>query len=186
MTEMEIRRLLRTSPKQAHQILINEYGNYVYTVVWDKLRNCASREDVEECVSDIFAEIFLHCNPDSEGSLKGYIGTVARRMAINRFYQISGKSYRTFSLEEKNILEIPADITPEQEYERTELRKILLEKIHQLGEPDASIIIQKYYYLRNSGEIAKSLSISPANVRMRLTRAVRKLKALLKEEDIDF
>ncbi len=186
MTETEIRRLLRTSSKQAHQALISEYGNYVYTVVWDKLRNCAAREDAEECVSDIFAEIFLHCNSDSEGSLKGYIGTVARRMAINRFYQISGKAHRTVSLEEENIPEIPSDITLEQEYEKAELRQILLEKIHQLGEPDASIMIQKYYYLRNSGEIAKSLSISPANVRMRLTRAVRKLKIMLKEEDIDF
>ena len=56
------------------------------------------------------------------------------------------------------------------------LRQLLLRKITELGEPDTSILIQKYYYDRNSREIAKLTGLTPAAVRQRCTRAVKRLK----------
>jgi len=54
-----------------------------------------------------------------------------------------------------------------------------MSKIKELGEPDSTIILQKYYYDRSSGEIAELLSMKAATVRMRAARALDKLRALL-------
>ena len=61
---------------------------------------------------------------------------------------------------------------------------IILEKIAELGEPDSTIIIQKYYYGRTSKEISEMLSITPEHIRVRNSRAVRKLKDMLEHEGI--
>lgn len=60
----------------------------------------------------------------------------------------------------------------------------MIEKINELGEPDSTIIIQKYYYNRSSSEIAKLLSMKSSAVRMRCGRAMKKLRKKLEEADI--
>ncbi|MBR3282783.1 MAG: sigma-70 family RNA polymerase sigma factor [Ruminococcus sp.] len=54
-----------------------------------------------------------------------------------------------------------------------------MDAIKSLGEPDSTILIQKYYYDRNSREIGKLLSMKPATVRMRSKRAAEKLREIL-------
>ena len=54
-----------------------------------------------------------------------------------------------------------------------------MDALKSLGEPDSTILIQKYYYDRNSREIGKLLSMKPATVRMRSKRAAEKLREIL-------
>ena len=61
----------------------------------------------------------------------------------------------------------------------------MLDKIEELGEPDSTIIIQKFYYNRTSTEIAKMLSMNSAAVRMRCTRALKRLKTELTKVGIE-
>lgn len=183
MTEQELRSLLQKSKKEGHRAVFQQYGNYVYAIVYSKLRSCATHEDIEECVSDVFAEIFMHLDTDHEGSLQGYIGIVAKRTAINAYHRLSGKSCMMISLDDENLPPIRTEEDVAQDYENKTMRALLLDKIKALGEPDSSIIIQKYFYRRNSGQIAKMLSLSPATVRKRCERAIKKLKSTLSEED---
>ena len=60
----------------------------------------------------------------------------------------------------------------------------LLEKIKMLGKPNSDIIIQKYYFGRNSFEIAKILKMNPVTVRSSLRRSMKKLKKFLSDMDI--
>ena len=48
--------------------------------------------------------------------------------------------------------------------------------IDSLGEPDSVIIMQKYYFGRSSKEISEIVSLSPAAVRVRCGRAVKRLR----------
>ncbi|MBR1723962.1 MAG: hypothetical protein IJ723_02940, partial [Ruminococcus sp.] len=143
MTGTEYGELCRQSPDKAYQTLFDEYCNYVYAVVYSKLRDCAAREDIEECVSDIFAEIYTKYDIDSgfEGDMRGYIGTVAKRRAVNSYHQLSAHG-TTASLDEEDAPEPADDRDPEEERRQAELSRMLLEKILSLGEPDSTIVIQ--------------------------------------------
>ena len=157
MTEPELRSLLRKSKKDGHRAVFDQYSNYVYAVVYSKLRNCAKREDIDDTVSDIFAEIFQNLDAGREGSLQGYISIVAKR------------------------IKSPAPLCA---YEKKLIRTKLLENIDKLGEPDATIIMQKYFCRKSAGQIADMLSMSASAVRKRSERAVKRLKQMLSEEDL--
>lgn len=186
MTDTEYRELFNRSPQLAQNILFDEYFAYVYTIVFSKLRSCAPKEDIEECVSDVFADIFAYFDrsSDREGNIKGIIGTVASRRAINMYHSISSKSGRTVSMEEgaADYITDSADLT--RNAERGELRTTLLRLIDELGEPDSVMILQKYYYGMNSREIAETNGSKPSAVRVRLSRAMKKLKEKLEALDI--
>ena len=56
--------------------------------------------------------------------------------------------------------------------------------IRSLGEPDSTIVIQKFYYNKNSSQIAGLLSMKPSAVRMRVKRAAARLRKALAERGI--
>ena len=182
MTDKEYERLFARSPQEAQNVLFDQYFNYVYTIVFNKLRSCAAKEDIEECVSDVFADIFAYFADGSKQNenLKGFISTVA----INMFHSLTSKSGRTVSLEEEDTENLRDDTDIAQNAERAELRRTLLRLVDELGEPDSTIIIQKYYYGMNSKEIAETVSLEPAAVRVRCSRAIKRLKDKLAELDI--
>ena len=165
--------------------LFDTYCNYVYTIVFNRLRSCAGLEDIEECVCDVFAEVYLHYDSEKAagGSIQGFIGTVARRRASAYFRRAAASGKAAVSDEELlNAADPGTDI--EGEIESRELHSILLDRIEELGEPDSTIIMQKYYYGRTADEIAGMTSLTPENVRVRSGRAVRKLREMLEKAGI--
>ncbi len=178
MTEAELRTLVRRSEREGFRAVYQEYKGYVYTIIWNRIGACASREDAEEAVSDVFADVFRSFDSIREGSLQGYIGTLARRTAIDRFRRLSSRP-EAVSLDEDESPDLPDDTDIPAAQERAELRQRLLACIESLGQPDASIILEKYYYDRSYAEIARHLRMQPAAVRMRAGRALKRLKRLL-------
>ena len=64
MTSRELTALMEKSPVSCHKALVKEYGRYVYAIAYNKLRGCGTNEDIEECVSDVFAALFMQCEYD--------------------------------------------------------------------------------------------------------------------------
>lgn len=180
MTGTEYCILYEKSPDKAYRALFEEYCGYVHTVVYNKLRSCGTKEDIEECVSDIFADIFFNYDTSVRysGDLQGYIGTVAKRRAINMYHSLTSKYGRTVSSDDEDFGEIKSDTDMEADSDNAELREIILGSVNALGEPDSTIIIQKFYYNRTSQEIGEMLSMKASAVRMRCGRAIKKLEKI--------
>lgn len=182
MSEHEIKLMLQKSKNDGFKALFDEYWSYVYTIVYNTLRGMASRSDIEDCTADVLSDVALSYNADHAGSLKAYIGTSAKRRAIDMKRSISSK--KNVPLNDEGSPELPSDVDLEAQAERSSISAILLRKIEELGEPDSSIIIQKYFYDRSSAETAKVLGMNPITVRSRLHRALKKLKAAFADMDI--
>ncbi|MDE6731135.1 MAG: sigma-70 family RNA polymerase sigma factor [Oscillospiraceae bacterium] len=181
MTEQEVRCLLKEQPEKGERELFDMYYNYVYAIVCHRLYNVGSREDMEECVIDCFVEVFTHYNPDYDGSLKAYIGTIAKHKAINAGKQLQARAKNQIFLEEENLNQISSDENIEDLTEQSEQTRILLDCIAELGEPDATILIQKFFYNHNATEIAQTVKLNPVAVRVRCARALKRLKSKLLE-----
>ena len=74
------------------------------------------------------------------------------------------------------VSEIADAYCVESDLMERELRKEVLDAIKNLGEPDASILIGKYYFGISSKELARALRLSAGNVDTRAHRALQKLK----------
>ncbi len=183
MTSKELADMMQRSPAECHKALVREYGRYVYAIVYNKLRGCGTNEDIEECVSDVFADIFMKCKIDisSENDIKYLICTVAKRRAIDSFRSLTAKADHIADTDEDNMRELVSDFSVDEHVYRSELRRVLLDKIDELGEPDSTILIQKFYYNRNSNEIARNVRMTSAAVRTRCSRAMEKLRSKLVE-----
>ncbi len=185
MTGGEYLALLERSPKLAHEKLFGEYYNYVRTIAFNRLRSTGTTEDIEECISDIFAQIFFTFGEKySNGDMKGFVGIVAKRMSIDYYRKLVRKAGKTFSMDEDGVPEISAELDLVKESENSEIRHILMDSIRELGEPDSTILIQKYYYNKRSHQIGTLLSMNPSTVRMRCKRAAEKLRRVLENRGI--
>ena len=183
MTGKELADMMQKSSSECHKALVREYGRYVYAIVYNKLRGCGTNEDIEECVSDVFAALFMKCRFDmsSENDIKYLISTIAKRKAIDTFRSLCANADHIADTDEDEMNRLVSDFSVEQHSDRSELRRVLLDKIDELGEPDSTILIQKFYYNRNSKEIASSLSMTAVAVRQRCSRAMEKLRERLSE-----
>lgn len=181
MTDSQFRTLLKKSPQSAHRAVFDEYYNYVYTIVFNKLRSTASREDVDECVSDVFSDIFLKYDENSSynGDIKGLISVVAVNRSIDMFRRLTSKNKGIIHLDDELSSQLPSDENVEAEADRKETGHAVLNAVKSLGEPDSTLIIQKYYYNRSSDEIAEMVDMKSDAVRKRLSRAVKKLRDIL-------
>jgi RNA polymerase sigma-70 factor (ECF subfamily) len=185
MTHREYSRLLADDRDKAHQSLYDEYINYVYTIVFNRLRSCGTREDMGECVTDIFYEVFTHYDESRAASedIRSFIAAVAYRRSATCFRRLCRNS-RSVPLGDELTEGLPSDEDIQKDAELREQRRILLELIDSLGEPDSTIIIQKYFYGHSAADISGLVSLSPVMVRVRSSRALKKLRKLLTDKDI--
>lgn len=183
MKEDELRKQIFRSEKDGFRNLFIQYQSYVYSIVWRKIKNVGTKEDAEECLSDIFSQIFLHFHEIEEGKLKTYISMISGRMAVDKYRNLTAKKNKSAE-DESNLEKIRSDDDIVEGMENSEISRVLYEKILTLGEPDSTIIVDRYYYDLNSSEIAKQLDISASNVRIRLSRALKHLRKAIAEEGL--
>lgn len=178
MTDHELRALMNSSLNEGAKALYKQYAQYIYAIIFRILRDCGTREDVEDCFAEVFAEIVSHCDHIQGDSLKAYIGQAARNHAL---------SYAQ-TLRSRHLHLVPIDSVPEpseeplqSSIEQQEREQLLLQKIHDLGEPDATIIVQKYYFNRKMRDIAKMVGLTTGAAQKRCMRALKKLRDALEE-----
>lgn len=175
MNDSEILQMIRENPSKGHRALFDEYYNYVYAIALNNLRNVGTKDDIEDCVIDSFTDILLNVDTDRADTLKSYIGTVVKNKSISAYRSLK-KRRGDFSLDDEESQDIASKEDVAAKAENNALAAQLLDHIRALGEPDSEIIIHKYFYERNSAEIAAITGLSPAAVRLRCSRALKRLR----------
>ena len=159
------------------EALMDRYIPYVSAVVWSILRGAMPAEDGEEVVSDVFLAAWKKPEALRPGSVKAWLGAVARNKAKNRLRQAG----RDLPLEE-DALEIPGPDDPPGEYERAVERQQVRQAVDSLPGPDREIFLRHYYYAQTVQEIARHMHLNESTVKTKLRRGRMKLKELLTRE----
>jgi RNA polymerase sigma-70 factor, ECF subfamily len=172
--------LLLKDPDKGIEFVMRNYMALVYKIVEGKL---SYREDIEECVSNIFYEVYKNRDRIDllKGSLQGYIGTLAKRKAIDYYRSNTKDMGKVVSLEYYQGEAIDIDTNNKDKYIDKETRSQIIESINKLGEPDREIFIRKYYLGESTKEIAKELNIKENTIDKKVSRGLEKLKKLLGE-----
>lgn len=182
MNDNEILELFSSSPKKAYAQIIEQYGNLVYAITANKLNLCATSEDIEDCTSDIFVEVFRNLDSFSlaRGTLKSFISTIAKRSAIDAYRRLS---YRQNMTDGTDIGE--TNLITDEDVEETVINNISRQNVRNavmsLKEPDRSVIIHQYYYNHTIREIADILSMTVGAVQQRSLRARKRIEKILEK-----
>ena len=171
---------LEKGPEKGLEKIMNQYMGFVYTIVYGKLSSICNKQDIEECVSDIFYEVYRTRNliDLEKGSLKSYLAVLSKRTAIDVFRKQQNNA-NDVSLDEFEHDWIAADTNVEKSAIESETRNLLIREIKALGEPDSQIMIRKYYFGQSSKIVSKALGIKENTINKKVSRALAKLKQVL-------
>jgi RNA polymerase sigma-70 factor (ECF subfamily) len=174
LNDLKLLEKLKCKNERALELVIKQYGGYVYTIVHNILVNM-TEQDLEETVADVFIKLWNHAEYiESDKPLKPYLIGIARNTAKNKLREIS----LTVSLEDDELF-INDDV--EDIIERKEIFQIINETLQTLKPEDRSIFIQYYYHYEKIKNIAAIHKVSESAIKMKLHRIRKVLLEALSE-----
>lgn len=173
------------SPEQGLEQLMDSYMGLVYTIVSGQLQQVCSKEDIEDCVSEVLFMVFQQrAEIDlSRSSLKTFVAVVAKRKAISRYHKLRSEQLQVEQHDGMNMEKIVdrhkhgAELIGEKE-----MKLEIINAIKSLGEPDSQILVRKYYLGQSSKEIAAYFNMKVNTLDKRVSRALVRLKHLISRE----
>lgn len=173
MTETKALRLLQQGSTDALHWFINKYTPYVSTVIGNIIGSHMSISDVEEVAADVFYALWENADKVKSGSVRAYLGSIARNKAKNKFREAG------FDLPLDEELYISEELPLEERYIECELQAVVKGEVMALKEPDKEILLRYYYYYQPIPRIAQEMGMSAANIKVRLHRARNALRSTL-------
>lgn len=153
--------------------VIEKYSKLLWPIASAVLKNAGSEQDVEECIADVFIDLWEH--PDKydpqRGTLRTWLCMVARCKAIDRYRAISKHS--TVPLEGAMMV---GRLGMQDALLQEETKRELAAAVNALADIERDILLRRYFYEQKPGEIAKALDLTVKQVNNYLFRSKQKLR----------
>lgn len=153
--------------------IIEKHSRLLWPIVSVVLKNVGTEQDVEECVADVFIDLWE--NPDkydaARGTLKTWLCMVARCKAIDRYRALS--KHNTVPLESAMMA---GRMGIQDALLQEETKRELVAAVNALADVEKDILIRRYYYEQKPREIAKALDMPVKQVENHLYRSKQKLR----------
>lgn len=175
MQEKNIIDAIKAGDEQAMQKIICRYSRLLWSIVGAVLSQVGTTEDMEECVADVFIDLWEHPQKydESRGSLKAWLSVIARNKAIDRYRQKT--KIQTIPLEETVLAQMGVELEMEN-------REGLQEALAELTEEEREILLRRYVYQQKPKEMAVALGLSVKQIENRLYRIKAKMRKQMEQE----
>jgi len=173
--EVLIQKLLNEE-QEAFSYIIDTYSKLLWVVVGGILGNVGTPEDIEECISDVFVQVWR--NPkafDSQkGSLKTFLAVIAKSKALDTYRKLSKSKMVELDEAIRGADDDLLDYILEKE-----MCQELFTAIESLTEPNKEIVMRRYFFEERPAYIAKAISLPVKEVENRLYQSKLKLRKQL-------
>jgi len=152
----------------AYEEIIELYKNKLFSFL---LKMTCSRQIAEELLQEVFIRAYNNLEKYDE---KFMFSTWMYRIALNACKSFMKKHNRLKEIpmnEDLNYIEAGEKYDPEEAYEKTELRREIIDLIQSLKEKQRIPLILKYVKGFSYAEIGKIIGISEEAAKMRVLRA---------------
>ena len=159
-----------------------EYGGYCRAIARNIL---ADGEDVRECVNDTWLGAWNAMPEDRPSRLGVYLGTITRRIALNRRKAASaakrGGGQVPLALEELAQC-VPASEDVSSRLELEALTAAVNGFVKGLPDAERRVFLCRYWYLDSIADIAGTFGFSQSKIKSMLARTRKKLLTYLRKE----
>jgi RNA polymerase sigma factor (sigma-70 family) len=156
--------------------LVERHVNMVYSAA---LRETGDGHVAEELTQLVFVELSRKASSlVSHPALAGWLYTCVRLTAINARRSEQGRNRRQLEYQMSQLLSESPESTWQQ------LRPVLDETLHELGEKDRIAIVLRFFESLSLQQVGMQLGLSENAARMRVERALRKLRGPLSKRGI--
>ena len=161
--------------------IVNEFSNYVFTIIKNMPRDMLRDEDVEEMISDVFLVVWKNQKKlKKDKFLKPYISGVTKNV-VKSTLRDNQKLINLLNLEENT----PMDFNIMAVLEEKERNEIIFKELEN-SEIDYKIFKMFYYEGQKTRKIAKELGYTEFNINTKLHRIRRRIKNALVERGYNY
>ena len=172
-----LRRYAESQSEEAFAELVSRHVNLVYSTALRRLNG--DTHQAQDATQSVFADMARKASALSRrASLTGWIYTSAHFAARD----MVRKDGRRRKREETFMSQPPHEPAPDTDWEN--LRPILDDVMHQLKEADREAILLRYFENRPLAEVGAKLGLTENTARMRVERALEKLRGILARRGI--
>jgi len=165
--------LIRENDEEAIRLLMEKYSKLLWKVVDAVLCDVGSVHDIEECVADVFIQLWQDPGKFDPGraELKSYLCLIAKSKAIDRFRKLT----RHINADLDDVTAAAPDDL-EEGLILSERSERLNEAISRLDELEREILIRRYYYDQKPSQIALACGLKVKQVENSLYRIKQRLR----------
>ncbi len=159
--------------------LIQEYTKPVYYLVYNILNSGGTKEDIEECVSDVFLEVWQKIKDydGKKGSFRTWILMLAKYKAL-AYRRKNGKN-NTVDIEDYMLED---QMCIENKVIDRQVQETIIETIGAFGRVDRELFIRRYFFGESIAALMASLDLSRSAIDNRLLRGRKLLKEVLSDD----
>ena len=182
--ESEVIKRIISGEKEFYEILVRRNNQKLYRVIRSYIKDEAEIEDImQDSYVKAFTKLYQFKLESSFSTWLIRIGineALARLKEKGKLYHLNGQFN---DLKNSKVMEIPDDkqLNPQDKMIRNEAKQLLENAIDHLGTKYKTVYIMKEVEDMSLKEIAESLDLSIANVKVRLHRSKEMLKEKLYE-----
>ena len=184
MEDSKIIDLYWARSQQAIEVSEEKYGPYCHTIA---RRILEREEDAEECVNDTWLHAWNAMPPQRPGVLSAFFGKLTRNLSLDRWRRIRaakrGGNQVEIALHELEDC-LPDRRTPDENLEAAETAALISAFLRGRSETDRALFVRRYFHLEPLRELGARLGLSEGQVKSRLHRMRRALKAELEREGV--
>lgn len=174
MSESILQRVARSDPGAAREC-IDAYGGFVWSLARKYL---SGREDIEDAVQDIFAELWRFASrfDPAKGSEPTFIALIARRRLIDRRRRAELQKLER----DPSVVHQPGPAAlPESDPQRHELAGSALAAMRSLPEQQQTILRLAVLQGQTHESIAKAINLPLGTVKTHARRSLIRLRELM-------
>ena len=180
MDDKDIISLFRKRDENAIAEIRARYGKLCFYIAGNIL---SQREDIEECVSSAYYELWNNIPPNMPDDLRTYLCRIVRNIAIKRLeYNLAKKRSPDFAV---SIDEIADCVPAGSDLSDHDLSDAISRFLREQDEKHRKVFLRRYWYGDTVSKIAEYYGIKEKTVATYLFRTRKKLKAFLQKEGYD-
>lgn len=161
-----------------------KYGSYCHTIA---RRILEQEEDAEECVNDTWLRAWNAMPPQRPGFLSAFFGKLIRNLSLDRWRRARaakrGGSQVEIALHELEDC-LPDRHAPDEALEARETAAIISAFLRRQTENDRKLFIRRYFHLEPLSQLEAEFSMTEGQIKSKLHRLRKKLKAELEREGV--
>lgn len=166
---------LKQGSEEALRWLIDRYTAYVSTIVLRVLGQNMPTADTEEVTADVFVSLWRSAEEIQSGTVRSWLGSVARNTAKNRLRQMK----QQLPLEEEIL--VLDGTTPDTALEKQEQQRAVRRAVLAMEQPTRDIFLRHYFYCQSVADIAREMHMNASTVKSHLRRGREKLRLALQD-----
>lgn len=178
-SQAELVQGIRHKDSAAYEYMIDKYTKMIYCLDYNILSGSHSKEDIEECVADVFLDAWIK------------IAEFDEEKANFRTWLLILTKYKALTYRRKNHLsnvvniddiEIRDDINLEKQVLLRQDQEQVIKVINSFQETDREIFIRRFFLGEQINDLAIAYNLSRAAVDNRLLRGRKIIKEVLQYE----